>query len=67
MTWDYFGFTCITRNTRNESQTVAINNAADISVIYFLVVLALGIGAPTSFHTKAYATTRIGSQGGRRT
>uniref|UniRef100_A0A3B3Y6C6 Solute carrier family 5 member 1 n=1 Tax=Poecilia mexicana TaxID=48701 RepID=A0A3B3Y6C6_9TELE len=47
MTWDYFGFASISKSQRNESQTMAINNPADISVIviYFLVVLAVGLGA----------------------
>ncbi|XP_020563379.1 sodium/glucose cotransporter 1-like isoform X2 [Oryzias latipes] len=49
MSRDYFGFSFITRSTRNASNgnTVALNNPADISVIviYFLVVLAVGIWA----------------------
>ncbi|XP_071386553.1 sodium/glucose cotransporter 1 [Centroberyx affinis] len=46
MTQDYFGFSLIRSNGRNNS-TVALNNAADISVIviYFLVVLAVGVWA----------------------
>ncbi|MEQ2251876.1 Sodium/glucose cotransporter 1 [Ilyodon furcidens] len=44
---DYFGFSRTSRNTRNESSTNVINNPADISVIviYFLIVLAVGIWA----------------------
>uniref|UniRef100_A0A096M137 Sodium/glucose cotransporter 1 n=1 Tax=Poecilia formosa TaxID=48698 RepID=A0A096M137_POEFO len=40
-------FASISKSQRNESQTMAINNPADISVIvvYFLVVLAVGLGA----------------------
>ncbi|MED6278444.1 Sodium/glucose cotransporter 1 [Characodon lateralis] len=47
MDWDYFGFSRTSRNTSNESSTNVINNPADISVIviYFLVVLAVGIWA----------------------
>ncbi|XP_062290003.1 sodium/glucose cotransporter 1 [Scomber scombrus] len=49
MSHDYFGFSSIRRMARNgtEPPTVALNNAADISVIviYFLVVLAVGIWA----------------------
>uniref|UniRef100_A0A8C8DVX2 Sodium/glucose cotransporter 1 n=1 Tax=Oryzias sinensis TaxID=183150 RepID=A0A8C8DVX2_9TELE len=49
MSRDYFGFSFITRSTRNASNgnTVALNNPADISVIviYFLVVLVVGIWA----------------------
>ncbi|KAK2819073.1 hypothetical protein Q5P01_024634 [Channa striata] len=47
MSRDYFGFSFIRTNARNSSTTVALNNAADISVIviYFLVVLAVGVWA----------------------
>ncbi|XP_012731830.2 sodium/glucose cotransporter 1 [Fundulus heteroclitus] len=47
MSRDYFGFSSITRSTGTESPTVALNNAADISVIvvYFVVVLAVGVWA----------------------
>ncbi|XP_035523290.1 sodium/glucose cotransporter 1 [Morone saxatilis] len=47
MSRDYFGFSYISRNARNGTGTVVLNNAADISVIviYFLVVLAVGIWA----------------------
>ncbi|KAF3702112.1 Sodium/glucose cotransporter 1 [Channa argus] len=47
MSRDYFGFSYIRNNARNSSTTVALNNAADISVIviYFLVVLAVGVWA----------------------
>ncbi|XP_030598148.1 sodium/glucose cotransporter 1-like isoform X1 [Archocentrus centrarchus] len=44
--YSYFGFSFIKRNAENETtNTVALNNAADISVIvvYFLVVLVVGI------------------------
>ncbi|XP_034458463.1 sodium/glucose cotransporter 1 [Hippoglossus hippoglossus] len=51
MSQDYFGWS-LTRsnmrsNTRSNTTTVALNNAADISVIviYFLVVLAVGVWA----------------------
>ncbi|XP_071769589.1 sodium/glucose cotransporter 1 [Centroberyx gerrardi] len=46
MTQDYFGFSLIRSNGGNNS-TVALNNPADISVIviYFLVVLAVGVWA----------------------
>uniref|UniRef100_A0A3B5LFM2 Sodium/glucose cotransporter 1 n=1 Tax=Xiphophorus couchianus TaxID=32473 RepID=A0A3B5LFM2_9TELE len=47
MSWDYFGFSRIIRNTENQSPASALNNAADISVIvaYFVVVLAVGVWA----------------------
>ncbi|KAM4719401.1 sodium/glucose cotransporter 1-like isoform 1-T1 [Anableps anableps] len=47
MAWDYFGFSRALRNITNESNTVVLNNAADISVIviYFVVVLAVGVWA----------------------
>ncbi|KAM4532766.1 sodium/glucose cotransporter 1-like [Fundulus diaphanus] len=47
MAWDYFGFSRTSGNTEDVSPTVALNNAADISVIviYFLVVLAVGVWA----------------------
>ncbi|XP_008422297.1 sodium/glucose cotransporter 1-like [Poecilia reticulata] len=47
MSWDYFGFSRIVRNTENQSPSSALNNAADISVIvvYFVVVLAVGVWA----------------------
>uniref|UniRef100_A0A8C2WYU7 Sodium/glucose cotransporter 1 n=1 Tax=Cyclopterus lumpus TaxID=8103 RepID=A0A8C2WYU7_CYCLU len=47
MSQDYFGFSSIRNNARNGTATVALNNAADISVIviYFLVVLAVGVWA----------------------
>ncbi|KAG5834084.1 hypothetical protein ANANG_G00257510 [Anguilla anguilla] len=46
---DYFGFSWV-RSAENTSSTYAINNPADISVIviYFLVVLAVGIWAMLS-------------------
>ncbi|XP_032425933.1 sodium/glucose cotransporter 1-like isoform X1 [Xiphophorus hellerii] len=45
MAWEYFGFSRSLENQRSQSPTTRINNAADISVIviYFLVVLAVGI------------------------
>ncbi|KAM6985416.1 sodium/glucose cotransporter 1 isoform 2-T2 [Aplochiton taeniatus] len=45
MTRDYFGFSL--RKASNNTNSIAINNAADISVIliYFLVVLAVGVWA----------------------
>ncbi|XP_014876322.1 sodium/glucose cotransporter 1-like, partial [Poecilia latipinna] len=45
MAWDYFGFSRTLENQRSQSPTTRINNAADISVIviYFLVVLAVGV------------------------
>uniref|UniRef100_A0A673X671 Sodium/glucose cotransporter 1 n=1 Tax=Salmo trutta TaxID=8032 RepID=A0A673X671_SALTR len=48
MTQDYFGFSLV-RSVPNNG-TVALNNAADISVIviYFLVVLAVGVWAMVS-------------------
>ncbi|XP_031711716.1 sodium/glucose cotransporter 1 [Anarrhichthys ocellatus] len=47
MSQDYFGFSLIRNYARNGTATVAVNNAADISVIviYFLVVLAVGVWA----------------------
>ncbi|KAK5851942.1 hypothetical protein PBY51_023454 [Eleginops maclovinus] len=47
MSTDYFGFSVIRNNARNGTAGVALNNAADISVIvvYFLVVLAVGVWA----------------------
>ncbi|KAF6725916.1 Sodium/glucose cotransporter 1 [Oryzias melastigma] len=49
MSRDYFGFSFVSRSVRNSSNgnTVALNNPADISVIviYFLVVLAVGVWA----------------------
>ncbi|KAM9455930.1 sodium/glucose cotransporter 1 [Clarias gariepinus] len=46
MTWDYFGFSRV-RSAQNNETVIAINNPADISVIviYFVVVLAVGIWA----------------------
>ncbi|GAA6081983.1 sodium/glucose cotransporter 1 [Tachysurus ichikawai] len=46
MTWDYFGFSMVRSDQKNET-VIAINNPADISVIviYFVVVLAVGIWA----------------------
>ncbi|KAK3550442.1 hypothetical protein QTP86_025682 [Hemibagrus guttatus] len=46
MTWDYFGFSMVRSGQKNET-VIAINNPADISVIviYFVVVLAVGIWA----------------------
>ncbi|XP_041826382.1 sodium/glucose cotransporter 1-like [Melanotaenia boesemani] len=49
MSRDYFGFSFLQRNIRNDTGTnrVVLNNAADISVIviYFIVVLAVGVWA----------------------
>ncbi|XP_037340483.2 sodium/glucose cotransporter 1-like [Pungitius pungitius] len=47
MAQDYFGFSLTRNNARNGTSTVALNNAADISVIviYFLLVLAVGVWA----------------------
>ncbi|CAG5867378.1 unnamed protein product [Menidia menidia] len=48
MSRDYFGFSVLQRTTRNGTiNTVALNNPADIAVIviYFLVVLAVGVWA----------------------
>ncbi|XP_013859283.1 sodium/glucose cotransporter 1 [Austrofundulus limnaeus] len=47
MSRDYFGFSYLRRQPRNETSNVALNNPADISVIviYFLVVLAVGVWA----------------------
>ncbi|KAF4082645.1 hypothetical protein AMELA_G00153950 [Ameiurus melas] len=46
MTWDYFSFSMVRSGQKNET-VIAINNPADISVIviYFIVVLAVGIWA----------------------
>ncbi|KAI4876344.1 hypothetical protein NFI96_017809, partial [Prochilodus magdalenae] len=46
MSWEYFGFSLV-RSATNTTSKNAINNPADISVIviYFLVVLAVGIWA----------------------
>ncbi|KAG7476642.1 hypothetical protein MATL_G00085100 [Megalops atlanticus] len=50
MTTDYFGFSRVRNIERSSNATVAINNPADISVIviYFLVVLAVGLWAMLS-------------------
>uniref|UniRef100_A0A3Q3K4Q8 Sodium/glucose cotransporter 1 n=1 Tax=Monopterus albus TaxID=43700 RepID=A0A3Q3K4Q8_MONAL len=51
MSADYFGWTYIrSNNARNATSTVALNNPGDISVIviYFLVVLGVGIWAMVS-------------------
>ncbi|KAF7216990.1 sodium/glucose cotransporter 1 [Nothobranchius furzeri] len=47
MSRDYFGFSYITSSAKNGISTNVVNNAADISVIviYFVVVLAVGVGA----------------------
>ncbi|XP_034752769.1 sodium/glucose cotransporter 1 isoform X2 [Etheostoma cragini] len=47
MSQDYFGFSWRRSNVRNGTAHMAVNNAADISVIviYFLVVLAVGVWA----------------------
>ncbi|XP_076876481.1 sodium/glucose cotransporter 1 [Brachyhypopomus gauderio] len=47
MTWDYFGFSVLRNIKKNETDFIAINNPADISVIviYFVVVLAVGLWA----------------------
>ncbi|XP_023279798.1 sodium/glucose cotransporter 1 [Seriola lalandi dorsalis] len=47
MSNDYFGFSLIRSNARANNATVALNNPADISVIviYFVVVLAVGVWA----------------------
>ncbi|XP_040054322.2 sodium/glucose cotransporter 1 [Gasterosteus aculeatus] len=47
MAQDYLGFSLTRNNARNSNGTVVLNNAADISVIviYFLVVLAVGVWA----------------------
>ncbi|XP_057675341.1 sodium/glucose cotransporter 1 isoform X2 [Corythoichthys intestinalis] len=44
---DYFGFSYVKRDAMNNTSSIAINNPADISVIviYFLVVLAVGLWA----------------------
>ncbi|XP_010787531.1 sodium/glucose cotransporter 1 [Notothenia coriiceps] len=47
MSTDYFGFSLTRSNARNGTAGVALNNAADISVIviYFVVVMAVGVWA----------------------
>ncbi|KAG7223942.1 hypothetical protein INR49_015198 [Caranx melampygus] len=47
MSGTYFKFSTISDNARNSNATVVLNNAADISVIviYFVVVLAVGVWA----------------------
>ncbi|XP_041667766.1 sodium/glucose cotransporter 1 [Cheilinus undulatus] len=47
MAYDYFGFSYVRNNAKESEDPVALNNAADISVIviYFLVVLGVGIWA----------------------
>ncbi|XP_061656708.1 sodium/glucose cotransporter 1 [Syngnathoides biaculeatus] len=47
MSGNYFGFSLLRSDARNNTNRVALNNAADISVIviYFLVVLAVGVWA----------------------
>lgn len=47
MSRDYFGFSYIKTAARNGTSSVALNNAADISVIviYFVVVLVVGVWA----------------------
>ncbi|XP_077442315.1 sodium/glucose cotransporter 1 [Vanacampus margaritifer] len=47
MSRDYFGFSFVRSNAANNTSRVALNNPADISVIviYFLVVLAVGLWA----------------------
>ncbi|XP_028273027.1 sodium/glucose cotransporter 1 isoform X2 [Parambassis ranga] len=47
MAADYYGFSYINRNAINNTSKVALNNAADISVIvvYFVVVLLVGVWA----------------------
>ncbi|XP_008322559.1 sodium/glucose cotransporter 1 [Cynoglossus semilaevis] len=47
MAHDYFGFSLVRSNARMNNGTVALANPADISVIviYFLVVLAVGVWA----------------------
>ncbi|KAK1884281.1 Sodium/glucose cotransporter 1 [Dissostichus eleginoides] len=47
MSKDYFGFSLMRSNARNGTAGVALNNAADISVIviYFVVVMAVGVWA----------------------
>ncbi|KAM8829084.1 sodium/glucose cotransporter 1 [Spinachia spinachia] len=47
MARDYFGFSLTRNNARNGTDTVVLNNAADISVIviYFVVVLVVGVWA----------------------
>uniref|UniRef100_A0A3Q2YYE3 Sodium/glucose cotransporter 1 n=2 Tax=Hippocampus comes TaxID=109280 RepID=A0A3Q2YYE3_HIPCM len=47
MSRDYFGFSFMRSNARNDTAGTALNNPADISVIviYFLVVLAVGLWA----------------------
>uniref|UniRef100_A0A673A6L7 Sodium/glucose cotransporter 1 n=1 Tax=Sphaeramia orbicularis TaxID=375764 RepID=A0A673A6L7_9TELE len=47
MSYDYFGFSYVRSNAKDSRSTAALNNPADISVIviYFVVVLAVGIWA----------------------
>ncbi|KAL7847952.1 hypothetical protein AOLI_G00226700 [Acnodon oligacanthus] len=47
MTWEYFGFSLVRSSSNTTNKNSAINNPADISVIviYFVVVLAVGIWA----------------------
>ncbi|KAL7846894.1 hypothetical protein SRHO_G00218740 [Serrasalmus rhombeus] len=47
MTWEYFGFSLVRSSSNTTNTDSAINNPADISVIviYFVVVLAVGIWA----------------------
>ncbi|XP_036450499.1 sodium/glucose cotransporter 1 [Colossoma macropomum] len=47
MTWEYFGFSLVRSSSNATNQHAAINNPADISVIviYFVVVLAVGVWA----------------------
>ncbi|XP_066514885.1 sodium/glucose cotransporter 1 [Hoplias malabaricus] len=47
MTWDYFVFSLVRNEARNKTNKSVIDNPADISVIviYFVVVLAVGIWA----------------------
>lgn len=53
---DYFGFSWLRGAGRQRSGEVAVNNAADISVIviYFVVVLAVGVWVSSSW--KVYTT-----------
>lgn len=53
MSRDYFGFSLIRSNGNNNTSTVALNNPADISVIviYFVVVLGVGIWVSLVFPT----------------
>ncbi|KAL6472704.1 hypothetical protein MHYP_G00188920 [Metynnis hypsauchen] len=47
MTWEYFGFSLVRSSSNTTNKDSVINNPADISVIviYFVVVLAVGIWA----------------------